>query len=541
MSRRGGWTAALAVAALLALRVAYARHLEFDSDEPQHLHVAWAWTRGLVPYRDVFDNHAPLFALASAPLLARLGERADVLVPMRLALFPVFALVLAALGWIGNTLFSPRAARWGVVLAALWPEHFLTSLEYRPDALWSALWIASLAVLLAGRLRPARAAWAGLLAGAALGVSLKTVLLLATLAAAAPLALAAAGTRAPRRLASCVAAYAAGLAVIPAGIAAGFAARGSLGALADDAVRHNLLPGLGPGARALIFPAACVPLAWVARRVGAAGPDRALGARRAAVLLSAGLYLAALESFWPLLTPQDFLPFEPLALLLVAAWLVPGATAASARAARGRVATAALVALAELGVLVAGHPPWRDGARPGIELVRDALRLTRPDETVMDLKGEMIYRPRAVFLVLESVTRERIRRGLIADSIPERLVETRTAVVANDSRFFPPRARAFMDTSYVGVGRLRVAGRVLEVGGGTPRAFHLPVPGRYAVLAPGGPGRGRIDGRPWADAGVIAAGEHVYDPAPGEARVAVLWARAAESGYAPWSMENRRP
>src|SRR6185312_17228889 len=71
--------------ALLVLRVVYAWALHVNSDEPQHLHVVWAWTQGLLPYRDVFDNHAPLFQLICAPLLALLGERADLVALMRLA------------------------------------------------------------------------------------------------------------------------------------------------------------------------------------------------------------------------------------------------------------------------------------------------------------------------------------------------------------------------------------------------------------------------------------------------------------------------
>src|SRR5947208_12458843 len=42
----------------LVLRAIAFFHYRFDSDEPQHLHVAWGWTAGLLQYRDVFDNHA---------------------------------------------------------------------------------------------------------------------------------------------------------------------------------------------------------------------------------------------------------------------------------------------------------------------------------------------------------------------------------------------------------------------------------------------------------------------------------------------------
>src|SRR6185503_7401017 len=77
-----------AAALLLALRIYCALTLAMNSDEPQHLHVVWAWTQGLLPYRDVFDNHSPLFQLLCAPLLAWLGERADIVALMRLAMIP---------------------------------------------------------------------------------------------------------------------------------------------------------------------------------------------------------------------------------------------------------------------------------------------------------------------------------------------------------------------------------------------------------------------------------------------------------------------
>src|SRR5262245_12829610 len=85
------WSAAALLGLQLVVRIAYDLRLRVDTDEPQHLHVAWAWTQGLVPYRDVFDNHAPLFHMAMAPLAAALGERADLLIAMRFAMLPFVA------------------------------------------------------------------------------------------------------------------------------------------------------------------------------------------------------------------------------------------------------------------------------------------------------------------------------------------------------------------------------------------------------------------------------------------------------------------
>ena len=69
--------------AMLVLRWFYRQGHPWDSDETQHLHVVWAWATGRLQYRDVFDNHSPLFHLLNAPFLAAFGERADILEPMR--------------------------------------------------------------------------------------------------------------------------------------------------------------------------------------------------------------------------------------------------------------------------------------------------------------------------------------------------------------------------------------------------------------------------------------------------------------------------
>src|SRR5258708_11531830 len=90
------WLAAAIIGVGLVLRLLYIWHYRIDSDEPQHLHVVWAWTRGLLPYRDVFDNHSPLFQALYAPLFYLLGVRADILLPMRVAELPLFAATIYA-------------------------------------------------------------------------------------------------------------------------------------------------------------------------------------------------------------------------------------------------------------------------------------------------------------------------------------------------------------------------------------------------------------------------------------------------------------
>src|SRR2546426_2610988 len=175
------WMLVALSAAILALRIVYAFAYPFDSDEPQHLHIAWAWTKGLLPYRDVFDNHTPLFHMLSAPLVAIIGETPRVLVLMRLAMIPLFATTLLGSFLLGRRLFGTRAGLWSVVLCGLSPTFFFKSLEYRTDVLWAALWILAVVVFIGGGPGARRGFCGGLLLGACLLVSLKTVMLLSAL------------------------------------------------------------------------------------------------------------------------------------------------------------------------------------------------------------------------------------------------------------------------------------------------------------------------------------------------------------------------
>src|SRR5438270_1872160 len=67
----------LAVVLVVALKLLFLGYA-IDTDEPQHLHVVWGWSVDLLPYRDFFDNHAPLFHALFVPLFRLIGERPDV-------------------------------------------------------------------------------------------------------------------------------------------------------------------------------------------------------------------------------------------------------------------------------------------------------------------------------------------------------------------------------------------------------------------------------------------------------------------------------
>src|SRR5437660_11871003 len=114
IEKRDRLTIVVVAALSAALRALAIFRYRFDSDEAQHLHVAWGWTVGLLPYRDLFDNHAPLFHMLTAPLVALAGERPDIVRVMRVPMLFLFAAVLFSTYSIGKRLYSPRVALWSV-------------------------------------------------------------------------------------------------------------------------------------------------------------------------------------------------------------------------------------------------------------------------------------------------------------------------------------------------------------------------------------------------------------------------------------------
>src|SRR5207237_9111560 len=117
------------------------------------LQVACESTHGLVQYRDFFDNHAPLFHMMMAPVLALVGERADAPIWMRAPMLVLFAIVVGATYSLGKRLWSHDVGMWAAIALSLFPPFFLKSLEFRTDNLWNALWMIALLLILSGRWR----------------------------------------------------------------------------------------------------------------------------------------------------------------------------------------------------------------------------------------------------------------------------------------------------------------------------------------------------------------------------------------------------
>src|SRR5207244_9867995 len=79
---------------MIVIRLVNMVQSRFDTDESQHMHVVWAWARGFIQYRDVFDNHMPLFQIMFAPIFGLIVERATILYWMRFIISSLYFLAV---------------------------------------------------------------------------------------------------------------------------------------------------------------------------------------------------------------------------------------------------------------------------------------------------------------------------------------------------------------------------------------------------------------------------------------------------------------
>lgn len=538
----------------LVLHVAYIAHHRVNSDEPQHLHVAWVVAHGGTQYQDVFDNHSPLFSMLMSPIVGAIGERSNIVVLSRLWMVPLVLISLALVWRIAASLYAKSVALWVVAATLLIPDFTLGSVEYRTDQLWTTVWMATLAILLLGRVTVRRIFFAGVFLGISFSTSMKTSILGLSLAVGWGVAAVLArrrGVSVPaRRILPLTVAGLAGMLLVPAAFAAYFVSKGALSGLVYGTIGHNLVPGLGswrqPSAGVLLLPLSLPVLLWVGRWIVADAPDAGTAIRRGALFLGAGLYYFTIQAVWPLITRQDFLPFVPMAAIVVTPCLLRVAEIPenriswmlTSRALRYAPSFVLIFACARTQVI---ERVWVD-QDVGVQaaFLGEVLRMTRPHDLVMDIKGETIFRMRPYYYALEPVTEARIESGLLSDSIPDCLVETRTPVAVRDTPDFPKLGRAFLLANYIPAGPLRYVGAELAAAdSGGVRSFEIRVPQHYALVSERGPVAGSLDGTVYNGARVLDAGPHVFQGVPSEGRMDALWADAVARGATPFSVASR--
>ena len=539
------WLFRLVVGLFVASRVVLAWHQTIGSDESQHAHVAWAWVHGFVQYRDVFDNHTPLFHLLSAPLVALIGERADILALLRCSIIGLNVVTLFLVQRVGTSLFSAQAGRLAVIGLAFFPPLYIDGAEFRTDVLWTTLWVAWIALVTSKMHLNKKCFWGGLLLAACFGVSLKSVLLLLTAVAALGAALALQPRFAPPlRKVEPIAVFKgsalalAGFSILALSVVCVFIALGAGPAMYRCTIEHNLggdnvdflhrlLKGFLDPRFWSFLPA--VYFVWFALGQRSRSEQHF---RVAFVVLLFGFYPLLLFCGWPVITRQDFLPFYPLLFTC----LSPLALSFWRRLPRP-IASSHLAALVCFAILCLVEVDWitnillrkRSPDPIAADRIGEVLRLTKPGETVLDPKGDVVLRPRPIYDVLEVFTMEEYRDQLLTDRIPEQLVAHHTMVAVRSDRY-PERTRRFLHENYLWSGRVLIAGLEVHENAGGSFRFKLSLGGSYVFLSKGHLLSGKLNGVPISGRAEMQPGLFEFDPDTADWPVTIQWERAYQAG-----------
>lgn len=411
----------------LAIRVGMLVNHGIDPDESQHLHAAWLVSQGVVPYRDFWEHHPPIFYWLMAPALRWLPEGPAVYLATRGLMTAVTVVTVGLTALLARRL-GPGVA-WPSVLALVaLPQFVETTTEVRPDVPAAAAWLVAVLAVAAWRTR-GRAGYlwlAGAAQGVAIGLTLKALFGLAGLAGAVVAASPAAygtGRSTGLRLRA-LGGLLAGVAVPLVGMVAVLGLQGGPEAVRAfgaglatnfrfaDFGRHWPVAEEGLGFAAL----ALGGLAWVVRRDGWRG---LLAHPTHGALLSA-LVLPAVILFLPS-TPavyrQAWLPLYPLLALHAGVALAKLGAAAAHGGLGPRGALAVAVAA---GLLAPAAVSVRTAlAERNVEtfrVMRLQLALSCAGEPVLDGTALYVSRPAAYrYGALIKGVRDWIAQGAIAE------------------------------------------------------------------------------------------------------------------------------
>jgi 4-amino-4-deoxy-L-arabinose transferase-like glycosyltransferase len=128
-----------AVALLLGLRVHLLWTRVYDPDEFEHLHAAVSIASGQAPYRDFFEHHPPLTYWLSVPIVQAAGLSSHLPTLHRLVSLAFSVVCVAGVWGLGRTLYGPLPALWAALAMLTLPSFVEKQVEWRPDAVATAL------------------------------------------------------------------------------------------------------------------------------------------------------------------------------------------------------------------------------------------------------------------------------------------------------------------------------------------------------------------------------------------------------------------
>ncbi|HOE13033.1 MAG TPA: glycosyltransferase family 39 protein [bacterium] len=136
------FTVTLSLAAvILLIRIPEFLYRLFDPDEFEHLHAAFCINNGMVPYRDFFEHHTPLFWMGLQPLYLFFENPIRMLLAGRLLMFFVTVGIVLVTCQLSSLLYGRCVGVISVLLLICIQMFVEKSMEIRPDGLETLFWL----------------------------------------------------------------------------------------------------------------------------------------------------------------------------------------------------------------------------------------------------------------------------------------------------------------------------------------------------------------------------------------------------------------
>jgi 4-amino-4-deoxy-L-arabinose transferase-like glycosyltransferase len=140
---------AVLIAASYFARLSLLRTRTFDTDELEHLHAAWSYHQGLLPFRDFFEHHMPGIYYLLAALMRgydiahHVGDAIAVLFVARTVMWVIAGTAIAFTFMLG-TRYGGKDVGWlSTAFLSLSVVFVGRTLEIRPDVPATAFWVVS--------------------------------------------------------------------------------------------------------------------------------------------------------------------------------------------------------------------------------------------------------------------------------------------------------------------------------------------------------------------------------------------------------------
>src|SRR6267154_266877 len=136
---------------LHVLRVRY-----FCPDEFEHLHAAWSFSKGLVPYRDFFEHHTPWLYFFLVPFFkfydvdTKVADAQAFFFFARTWMWIFTGVILVLTFWVARLWRDARVGFVAVLFLGNTRTFLDKTIEVRPDVLSAALWLACLIAVVGG-------------------------------------------------------------------------------------------------------------------------------------------------------------------------------------------------------------------------------------------------------------------------------------------------------------------------------------------------------------------------------------------------------